>query len=587
MRLGNLRQILSGHDGLKAIQSSVTRPAWMLSLIAVTFLAHLLTGFAPFPIGDDFAYAPLADLARDDSLFPRDVQLRMFENHAQVYSWVYGFASALGNVGVGFLVVTVLLSFFAIGGIRALLATASDQATTRAYPLILLVLGLSVFIMTPGIGRGLYGGYISPIFHHQYVALIGVALAIAACLGRHPLMAGLFIGMAAWAQPASAAHGALAVGLGFLISGRDGYKALLICAATSMIVAAPVVITTLQSLIGGSEPITVSGPIDNIYRFRAPHHHNMKMWDLALSGSYILTGLGASWALAQQGRTSGRIGYGLMAGWAVLWLVCALFYAGRLSDWSPLFILDATRSSPIWFVSAAALLVAALAHEREAFKSDKSINTIRLAILLAGFVWLFLISSSLIGKMMIIISLLLYFNSVFKDLIDFALGLIAIAAGGLAMANWPLEAELEPGESEVFAWVKSETPPDSLFIVPIDWIKFRHYSQRSTYVDFKTFSVGQPDQAALTVSRLIDVARPDEANWEYEGWPAAERWALKQHENLSCESLTDLFERTQADYLVLKTPLITGLESNETGCPNGGPINVYNSDTFTVISAVQ
>ena len=56
--------------------------------------------------------------------------------------------------------------------------------------------------------------------------------------------------------------------------------------------------------------------------------------------------------------------------------------------------------------------------------------------------------------------------------------------------------------------IRVETPADSLVVIPISLSAFRYYAKRSAYVDFKLFSVAQPDQAALTRKRIDEVTNP-------------------------------------------------------------------------------
>ena len=72
--------------------------------------------------------------------------------------------------------------------------------------------------------------------------------------------------------------------------------------------------------------------------------------------------------------------------------------------------------------------------------------------------------------------------------------------------------------------IQVETPVDALFVIPVGLSAFRHYAQRSAYVDFKLFSVAQPAQAALTRARMEEIAEPKPAHRSAQGWVAAQLW---------------------------------------------------------------
>ena len=101
---------------------------------------------------------------------------------------------------------------------------------------------------------------------------------------------------------------------------------------------------------------------------------------------------------------------------------------------------------------------------------------------------------------------------------------------------------------QVLEYIRDETPRDALFVIPVGLSEFRVIARRSAYVDFKLFSVAQPDQAALTRARIDEVARPAPENRDAVGWPAAVLWGEDQRRDATCARMAEILNETGADY---------------------------------------
>lgn len=506
----------------------------LIMSMALGLLAHALIGYVAFPFGDDFAYAPLTEFRMNPELFPRDDQLRLFENHAHVYEWVY----RLGVSGPG--VETMFRTFI---WLQAAATGAALFAILRALgaPLAALpiVLGLGVVVRLGGLGRGDFGGLISPFFHHHNIALTLVLGAFAAALYRKSWLAGTLLGCAAYAQPMTAFHGAIFCGLGALL--RNPADALRMAGA-SIIVALPMVYSIaapiLDSMRNTPENTVTLDLIQDAYRFRSPVHYDPPWPTLRLTTLYIIAGWMGTALLGQFDRTLARFAIGTMAGSTLLHLVTLGSYKLGLSDWIGFYILDATRATPTLFVIGPALALAGIWHVRR-----------------GPVVWI-------AGAVLIAI---LAFNTTVEGLALAATGalllairdkpraipatLLALVAALVAFFPPKREPPAVPVETRIaLERIKAETPTDALVVIPISLSAFRHYAQRSAYVDFKLFSVAQPDQAALTRERIDQVTNPAPEHLKARGWPAAHLWDGNQRVAATCEAMAQTLENVGADY---------------------------------------
>ncbi len=499
---------------------------------ALGLLSLCLIGYEAFPFVDDFAYGPLAEFGADPSLFPRDDQLRLFGNHAQVYEWAY----RLGKMGAGveptFRVAVWLLAAAASVALFSILRSLQAPAS-----LLPVALGIGVLVHRDGLGRGDFGGLIAPFFHHHNVALALVLGSAALALSRRHWLAGVVLGVAAYAQPMTALHGALVIGLGAFA--RGPLEALKIGIAAAA-VALPAALSIFGALLRAPEAAMAFDLVKDAYRFRAPHHYDPTWPDIGLATLYVLAGFSGAALLLRSDRQAGLFALGAMGGLAALHLVTVLVYKLGVSGWIGFFILDANRASPVAFVLGPTLALAGLWRgPRERF-----------------------------GRLTALILLvLLMLNAMPAGIAFAALGAVLLAAGEGDRARG---ARLLAAAAALFIWfppppgppalpeetrkalerVRAETPQGALFVIPVGLSEFRHFAQRSVYVDFKLFSVAQPEQAALTRARLEEVARPAPDHRGMAGWAAARLWEEDQMQAADCGTMAATLRRTKSDYYV-------------------------------------
>ncbi|KIT17043.1 DUF6798 domain-containing protein [Jannaschia aquimarina] len=510
----------------------------ILFALALGLLAHSFIGYAPFPFGDDFAYAPLTEIRLDPSLFPRDEQLRMFSNHALVYEAIY----RLGLWGPGVEPVFRIAVWVLAGAVAVAVLAILRRLGAPAWALPVVV-GLGVVVALPGLGRGHFGGLISPFFHHHNVALALVLGAVAMALARRVWLAGILLGVAAYAQPMTAFHGAAIVGLGALFQ-RPGDT--LPMAAAAIGVAIPAAIPILGSMIATSDANTQIDLIQDAYRFRSPAHYDPPWSHIGLTSLYLLAGWAGAALMLRTGRAGGRFAVGAMAALTALHLVTLIVYKWQITDWVGFFILDATRSSSLGFVLGPVFAIAAV-HDR--LREPVALAMVALLAALA------VLNGVPAGMLLLALGI----GMIFLDRVVRARQLLAIGLATslvLLFPARPLPPPLPESSRIALERIRTETPVDALFVIPVSLMEFRHYAQRSAYVDFKLFSVAQPEQAALTRTRIDQVTRPAPDVETLEGWLGAQAWDEATRRAATCEYMEDILNEVGAEYYV--RPLVAG-----------------------------
>ncbi len=507
-------------------------PTIIVFALALGVVVHTLVGYEPFPYGDDFAYAPLAELRADPALFPRDDQLRLFANHAMVYDWVY--TMARNGPGVEPVFRAFVIGLAVIVSLLCWALVTRLKAPVAALP---IVLGLGVVVALDGLGRGDFGGLISPFFHHHNIALTLVLAAIVSASGARPTLAGLSLGLAAYAQPMTAMHGALAVGLGTLLARPRDLGVLI---GVSVVVALPA-----AWMIFGDAPKSAAAPsglnlIEDAYRFRAPHHYDPAWSEIGVTTLYLLTGLAGAALLDRTQPMIARFALGTMLAFLLLHAVTVVIYKLGFGQITPLFILDANRSSPLVFVLGPIFALAGIWHRG---RSPASFATALLLVAIG------IMNHTVAGLILVALGCLMLAVR-HAPLVTPVSALAAILTAAILFPPAPGPRENSEEIISLLNRIRAETPEDALFVVPIQFAAFRHFAQRSVYVDFKMFSVAQPDQATLTRQRIEEISQPEGELRSLTGWPAAQSWDRAQHARADCETMRSVLKQTGSEYYV-------------------------------------
>lgn len=505
-------------------------PSRIVFSAVLGLLAHAFIGYEAFPFGDDWAYAPLTEHRADPSLFPRDDQLKLFENHAKVYEWVY----LLGQNGPGVEPVFRLgvWTLAAAVGIALWACLSGLGAPLAALP---VVLGIGVIVQLDGLGRGDFGGLISPFFHHHNVALALVLAAVAATLFRRVWLAGILLGLAAYGQPMTALHGALLAGLGaFYRAPLDAGR----MAIAAFVVAIPAALSIFLAIDFGNPEAASMDLINEAYRFRAPRHYDPTWRDMMLTSLYMIAGILGAIQLNRAPPGDGRVAVGVMAGFLFLHMVSLLVYKLQMSNWVGFFILDANRSSALLYALGPAVALAALWRQ-----PNEPLAWAAGALLLL----ILTMNYTVPGVCFVLLGLgmMALRHRPFCEPTALVLSLATL----LLFFPPPPRPTLVP-KSTIAALeaIRTETSPDALFVIPVGLYSFRHYTGRSAYVDFKLFSVAQPEQAALTRERIELVASPAPEHANVQGWNAANRWDEDQRLRATCDVMANALAETGATY---------------------------------------
>lgn len=568
-----------GNDLTGRASPSARRWAAVVS-IAAALAALVVQGVQPFPYVDDFAYGPLSELWLDSSLFAADEQIGLFANHALVYTALYGLSKITVGVPVGFLVATVLLSVASVLAMLAIMRAVGARGV--ALP---LALALCVGVALPGVGRGDYGGFIGQSFHHQWVSLCLVAWAFAMGLKNRGIAAGVLLGLAAFAQPMTALHGAAMLACAWAAQGRGGLWPLLRAAATSILVALPVgFLLVFQIMDAPSLPVpAIRQLIDDVYLFRAPHHYALPPIQFSVAALYAAMGTLSALALSAAKPALRRPLVGLMIGMCVplgvAWMVhMAPGLSGDHVALLAVYLLDITRSTPLLFMVSALLFASAL--EAVHFPRPKPFMAALLAaslfamlILLVNrgpYGWFFAAFGILGATLLLRPKLLLAAQGLG--------GTLCAVVFATMILQQPARAPIEPAKAALFNWARSETALDDLFIIPPGMMDFRLYAQRSVYADFKLLSIAQPGQAWLTRQRLEEVSRPDVRALSTRGWQGTILWDDAYHRGATCDHVSRLLSATGARYFIFRR---TDSQENPVPRPDCGLLKIaYENENY-------
>lgn len=523
---------------------------WMaLWAVAIALGTQALLGFSPFPIADDFSFAPLAELWADPGLYPRDDLLRGIANHAWAYSAVYWLAKSTIGIGAGFWAAVVALSVASVMALRAIMVRVG--AAGVALPLAVAV---GIMVMVPGVGRGQFGGFVGSFLHPQWIALALVMWAFVAVLGGRAVLAGLALGAAAYAQPMSALHGALAIAVACATQGRAGMRVLGIIGAVAVFTALPYQVLVIVPALGEpGAPVPAAQLIEDSYLFFSPYRYQLAPPALLLGWGYLALGLISAAMLRRARPAPATMAMGLICGLGALHGVATLFYFATDSRYLPLYILDATRSSPLFFALSAALFAAAMERRAEAGLTGAGWGSpaARGATVAAGAAGLAILALNATPTgWFFAISGILLISAPGRAVPKVALAAMLVAIFGWTAYHVHLRPPIGRQRAELFEWALGETSPDALFIVPPGMHGFRLFARRGVYADFRLFPIAQPGLAWRARTRLERIAQPDAEARAARGAVAVGLWDRAYLDATDCRGIARLMDETGADYLV-------------------------------------
>jgi hypothetical protein len=565
---------------VRAIANGAAWNSLALWAVAVALGTQALLGFSAYPIADDFSYAPLAEIWIDPELYLRDELLHGIANHAWAYNAVYWLAKSTIGIAAGFWLAVLALSVASMLALQAIMVRVG--ATGVALPLAVAV---GIMVTVPGIGRGLVGGFIGPFFHHQWIALALVMWAFVAVLGSRAVIAGLVLGAAAYAQPMSALHGALAIGFACATQGRAGLRMLGVIGAVAMVTALPYEVSVILPALGEPDaPVPAARLVDDIYLFFSPYRYQLAPSDLLLGWGYLVLGLISAAMLHRARPAEALMAAGLLCGLGALHGVTTLFYFATESQYLPFYILDATRSSPLLFALSATLFAAAIEQRAIAGLTGAGWGSpVALVLTGAAGLTLLVLNTTPFGWFFALSGILLI-SSPGRAVPRAALTVMLVGVFGLTAYHVKLRPVIEPQRAELFDWAAGKTRPDALFIIPPGMHSFRLFAQRSVYVDFRLFPIAQPGLAWLARTRLEQIAGPDAKTRAAWGAKAPGLWGRAYLDATNCRGIARLMYETGANYLVRPTRDAKGNRHPPPDCGAGLP-KVFANAGYAVYDA--
>jgi hypothetical protein len=553
---------------------------WMaLWAVIVALGTQTLLGFSAYPIAEDFSYAPLAEIWADPGLYPRDDLLHGTANYAWAYNAVYWLAKSTVGIAAGFWIAVMVLSIVSVMALRAIMVRVG--AAGVALP---LAIALGVMVLVPGVGRGLFGGFVGSYFHHQWIALALVMWAFVAVLGGRAVLAGLLLGAAAYTQPMSALHGALAIAVACATQGRSGVRMLGIIGAVTGTAALPYVILVILPALGEpGAPIRAARLVEDIYLFYSPYRYEIAPSDLLLGWGYLALGLASAAMLRRNRPAEAMMALGLICGLGALHGVTTVFYFAIESRYPLLYILDATRSSPLFFALSAALFAAAMEQRIEAGLTGAGWKSpVTLVAAGAAGLTILTLNTTPLGWFFALSGALLI-SAPDRMVPKAALAVMLVALYGLTAYKVNLRPVIDQHRAGLFDWAARETGPDALFIVPPGMHGFRLFARRSVYVDFKLASLAQPGLAWAARARLEQVAQPGPKALAARGGEARRLWDRAYTRAATCPVMARIMRKARADYFVRPKIAGSGDAGLQPDC-RGHPRVAFANTAMTVYS---
>ena len=546
-------------------------------VLATALTLRAVHGYRPFPSVDDFVYVPLARAARSPELYPGDSLLHGFVVHSPVWTWLVFLGDHVLDLATLFWLVTLALSIATVAAAYRILRLLGGPAY-----LLPLLAWIAFSGRVNGIGRGQHEGAFGDAFHVQWLALCLLLWAYAAFMSRRSLLAGALLGLSAVGHPVVAAHGAIVLACATLVGGSR-LRSLVAAGVTAFVVSSAVSVPLLVSLTrnrpGGSVPgeTLVQG-----YLFRTPQEFTFRYTtDAELMFLALVLLAGAAGALALRRRDGDRTSIaalGLLAG-HVLLLAAAIVVHGPwtgavwLERSTIPFLLHLTRTTPLIPVLGGALALAAAAQPAR--------TTLWRVVTAAAAVLLLAPLSPGVLPFLALAGLAWAAAQLRTPVAVPVLGAWAAAALGYVLLHDVRAAPVADEERALYDWVRRETPPSALFIIPPGYQAFRLYALRGAYVDFKLFPATTPRLIPEWRRRLELVAAPDSATAAVGGWPGMAAWDSSYANRNTPERIADLLRRAGADYFLLDLSAATAAPAPQAE-RRAGIVSAYSSPRFRV-----
>jgi hypothetical protein len=162
-------------------------------------------------------------------------------------------------------------------------------------------------------------------------------------------------------------------------------------------------------------------------------------------------------------------------------------------------------------------------------------------------------------------------------------GAVALACFGWSAVHDRKVAPVPSRDAGLFQWAQQSTPGTALFVIPPGMDAFRYYSRRSVYVDLKLFSPAVPRAVPVWRARLDEIADPDSATLQHQGWPGIEvHWDRRYAVRNTPDRIAWLLRHTGADYFVSRSGLPGAAPLWENTLASAHLVTAYHNDRYEV-----
>ena len=538
--------------------------AVLLPLTSACLLRSWL-GVRPFPSIDELAYAPSFRAAVDPAPYARDLMVSGMPNHAFVWSLTFRLAEASGHLATVMYALTFVLSVLLLIAVFRLLRALHVPGALLPVAAI-----LAFATVLNGFGRGTYDGAFGLGLHGQWMALIALLMAYGSLARERFVVTGIWLGIAVLSHVAVAVHGVVVVVFGIAASRprSDWLRTLVRIGIACALVGAPVILSILVSLSRPQAAVLAANHaalsqvpgvdmIQDLWRRRLIHEFswNVSLFEGIALPLYLLAGVVGLRMLRGKADavTAARVVSGLLVGHLLIALAALIFY-GPLADASQIpYLLSLTRTTPLLIVLCATTAVAAL--ERIVIESSNERTVVVLAtpmlLLLIIFVAWTPELAALLAFGSVALAAVLKTRSLRMQWVATAFGIVTCAAALVhAVARDQRTVDVAPSDAALFAYARTASPPDALFIVPPGLDGFRFFAQRAVYVDWRLFPTPAPKLLPVWFARLKEVAAPDDSILKTRGWDSVPLWDASYARRNTPDRIAHLLSDTGADYFV-------------------------------------
>jgi hypothetical protein len=306
-----------------------------------------------------------------------------------------------------------------------------------------------------------------------------------------------------------------------------------------------------------------------------------------LGWGYLALGLISAAMLRRARPAEAMMALGLIGGLGAMHGIATLFYFATDSRYLPLYILDATRSSPLFFALSAALFAAAMEQRIKAGLAGAgwgSPAALAMTVAAGAAGLAIMVLNATAPGWFFALSGILLISAPGRAAPKVALAVMLTAIFGWTTYHLNLRPPVEPRRAGLFDWALRETSRDALFIVPPGMHDFRLLARRSVYVDFRLFPIAHPGLTWQARSRLERIAQPDAEDRTARGAVAIGLWDRAYIEAAHCRGIARLLDATGADYLVRQVRDAAGIRHAAPDCGAGLP-KVFANAGYAVYGA--